>query len=80
MFIFRKICNCKNYIKTDWQHKQKELQKQLEQQKKDEELAKLMKKKIKIPIYRCAVCGRADLPYIVCWVSPYIARYEERDG
>jgi hypothetical protein len=26
-------------------------------------------------IWRCGVCGRADKPYIACWVAPYIVRY-----
>uniref|UniRef100_A0A7S0VPX4 AAA+ ATPase domain-containing protein n=1 Tax=Hemiselmis tepida TaxID=464990 RepID=A0A7S0VPX4_9CRYP len=27
-------------------------------------------------IWRCGVCGAADKPYIVCWVAPFIVRYE----
>ena len=29
-----------------------------------------------VPIWRCAVCGRADLPYVACWVAPYVVRYD----
>ena len=28
------------------------------------------------PIWRCGVCGRADKPWIACYVAPYIVRYE----
>jgi hypothetical protein len=27
-------------------------------------------------IWRCAACGRADLPHVVCWVAPFVLRYE----
>ena len=30
------------------------------------------------PIWRCAVCGRADMPYIACYVAPFIVRYQKR--
>jgi hypothetical protein len=29
------------------------------------------------PIWRCGVCGRADKPWIACYVAPFIVRYEE---
>jgi SpoVK/Ycf46/Vps4 family AAA+-type ATPase len=41
-------------------------------------LAKKGKKLALVPIWRCAVCGAADMPYIACYVSPYIVRYDER--
>ena len=34
------------------------------------------KKKLRA-IWRCGVCGRADKPYIACYVAPFIVRYEE---
>ncbi len=43
------------------------------------EKAKKLKTKTRVPIWRCGVCGRADQPYIACYVAPYIVRYEERD-
>jgi rubrerythrin len=63
----------------DWQGMQKEVEDLLEAAEKEQQQAKLMKRKSMIPIWRCAVCGRDDKPYIACWVSPYIVRYEERD-
>ena len=29
------------------------------------------------PIWRCGVCGRADKPWIACYVAPFIVRYEK---
>jgi hypothetical protein len=29
------------------------------------------------PIWRCAVCGRANKPWIACYVAPYIVGYEQ---
>ena len=37
------------------------------------------KKQTMQPIWRCAVCGRADQPYIACFVAPYIVRYQSVD-
>ena len=31
-----------------------------------------------VPIWRCGVCGRADMPYIACYVQPYIVRYDRK--
>ena len=28
------------------------------------------------PIWRCGVCGQADMPYIACYVAPFIVRYD----
>ena len=53
-----------------WLQKQKELQ---------EKMAELKKKRLR-PIWRCGVCGRANLPYIVCYVAPGIVGYDEVDG
>ena len=51
-----------------WQDAQMELERQIQQQKQKTMGAK--------PIWRCAVCGRANKPYIACWVAPYIVGYE----
>lgn len=58
-----------------WQMAQKNVQKEMK--KAREKMAK--KGKQVVPIWRCRVCGRADLPYIACYVDPYIARYEEQE-
>ena len=52
-----------------WQDAQKQLEKQLQAQKQKKMGAR--------PIWRCAVCGAANLPHIVCWVAPYIVGYEK---
>jgi rubrerythrin len=36
-----------------------------------------VKTKKRQAIWRCGVCGRADKPYIACFVAPYIVRYDE---
>eukprot|EP00798_Chlamydomonas_sp_ICE-L_P020756 gene20756-27576_t len=52
-----------------WQAAQQELQKELEKQRAQKESL------TQEPIWRCAVCGRADMPWIACWVAPYIVGY-----
>ena len=52
-----------------WQDAQKQLEKQIHAQKQ-----KMMGAR---PIWRCAVCGAANLPHIVCWVAPDIVGYEK---
>eukprot|EP00039_Didymoeca_costata_P004217 m.71998 g.71998 ORF g.71998 m.71998 type:complete len:1128 (-) comp12295_c1_seq1:71-3454(-) len=54
----------------DWN---KSYKKMYEELKKQEKLQKTLKRR---PIWRCGVCGRADKPYIVCYVAPFIVRYE----
>jgi SpoVK/Ycf46/Vps4 family AAA+-type ATPase len=61
----------------EWQTKQLDVQDKLKEEKQERELAKKQKRKALVPIWRCAVCGRADLNYIFCYVSPYIVRYDE---
>jgi hypothetical protein len=51
-----------------WQSAQEELQEKLLELKKQVVGAR--------PLWRCAVCGRADKPWIVCYVAPYICGYE----
>ena len=46
----------------------------LAEEVREVEVAK--KTKRQVAIWRCAVCGRADQPYIACYVAPYIVRYE----
>ncbi len=55
-----------------WQTNQKQMRKQLEQHERDKASGK---QKLR-PIWTCAVCGRANLPHVACWVAPYIVRYE----
>eukprot|EP00981_Chlorochromonas_danica_P011845 scaffold4308_cov162-Ochromonas_danica.AAC.4 len=62
-----------------WQGDQHKVQEEMEKQKEEEKLALKQKRKALVPIWRCGVCGRADKPYIACYVQPYIVRYEERD-
>ena len=62
-----------------WQQNQEDIRDKLNEQAKEVAKAKLEKRKAMVPIWRCAVCGRADLPYIACFVSPYIVRYQEVD-
>jgi SpoVK/Ycf46/Vps4 family AAA+-type ATPase len=54
-----------------WQVSQRKMLEKLEQQETD---AASGKQKLQA-IWRCAVCGRDDKPFVVCWVSPYIVRY-----
>jgi hypothetical protein len=58
-------------LKT-WQTNQKRVHEQLRQHEFEK---KAGKQKLRA-IWRCAVCGRADKPWVACWVSPYIVRYE----
>lgn len=62
-----------------WQGDQAEVRKLLEEQKEKERMAKAQKRKAMVPIWRCGVCGRADMPYIACYVAPFIVRYDERE-
>jgi replication-associated recombination protein RarA len=64
-----------------WQNKQSKINKIRESVKEKQKKRALQgKQKSLVPIWRCAVCGRADQPYIACYVSPFIVRYEERDS
>ena len=49
----------------------------MKEQEKEIKLAKADRRKALVPIWRCSVCGRADKPYIACYVAPFILRYEE---
>jgi hypothetical protein len=50
-----------------------EAQRQLEEQVQEARRRRLR------PIWRCGVCGRADKPFIACYVAPYIVRLEAVD-
>jgi len=63
----------------EWQKKQGDVEDKVAEMEKEKALAKQEKRKALLPIWRCAVCGRADMPYIVCYVSPYICEYREVD-
>jgi hypothetical protein len=52
-----------------WQKAQKKLKRMVEETK-----TKIVGAR---PIWRCAVCGQANKPWIVCYVAPYIADYEQ---
>ncbi len=45
----------------------------LQEQLKDAEMRRMQGQR---SILRCAVCGRADKPWIAYWVAPYIVAYE----
>jgi hypothetical protein len=62
-----------------WKEDQREMLLTLEEAEKELEKMKLTKKRGRVPIWRCGVCGRADKTYIACYVAPYVVRYEERD-
>ena len=61
----------------EWQKMQLDVREKMEEQEKEVELAKAQNRKALVPIWRCGVCGRADKPYIACFVQPFIVRYEE---
>ena len=62
-----------------WQSDQANVRLKLQEQKREQQRAKKEKRKALVPIWRCAVCGLADQPFIACYVSPYVVRYEEVD-
>ena len=61
-----------------WQSKQRRLFQFKDATDKATQRAIARGKKVLVPIWRCAVCGQADQPYIACYVSPFIVRYEPR--
>ena len=62
-----------------WQFAQEDVREKMEEQEKEVQQAKAEKRKALLPIWRCGVCGRADKPYIACYVQPFIVRYQECD-
>lgn len=63
----------------EWQKNQQKMLITLNDAERELANMKKTKKRGRVPIWRCAACGRANQPYIVCYVSPYVVRYEERD-
>lgn len=63
----------------EWQQKQRKTLTTLEELENEMATMKKTKRRGRVPIWRCGVCGQADKPYIVCWVQPYVVRYEERE-
>lgn len=63
----------------DWQVMQESVEEQMLAQEQEQERAKAERRKAMLPIWRCGVCGRADKPWIACYVAPFIVRYEEVD-
>ena len=63
----------------EWQVMQENVEEQMHAQEIEQEKAKAERRKAMLPIWRCGVCGRADKPWIVCYVAPFIVRYEEVD-
>lgn len=55
---------------TEWQGMQKDLEATIEKEKQKSKVVGTR------PIWRCGVCGRADKPWIACYVAPFIVRYE----
>ena len=66
-------------LMTRWRGEQAKLREILRKHEEEVAVAKAHKKKMLVPIWRCGVCGRADQPYIACYVAPFVVRYEERD-
>lgn len=60
----------------EWQERYGSVEEGLRQQ--EEETAKAHKegRMAMVPIWRCAACGRADKPWIACYYSPFIVRYQ----
>ena len=58
---------------ASWRKAQLDVRREMEREK-ERQLTKGASMKA---IWRCGVCGRADKPFIVCWVAPYIVRYEK---
>ena len=55
----------------EWQSAHKDLEKELTEQA-------IKTKTLGVrPIWRCGVCGRADKPWIACYVAPFIVGYEK---
>lgn len=72
------ITGAQNLLR-DWQANQAKVEDKVREQEEETALAKKQKRKALLPIWRCAVCGRADLNYIFCYVSPYVVRYDYVD-
>lgn len=58
---------------TKWQGLQQDLEAMIEKEKQKTRVVGTR------PIWRCGVCGRADKPWIACYVAPFIVGYEHVD-
>jgi SpoVK/Ycf46/Vps4 family AAA+-type ATPase len=67
----KKVCN--------WREKQLDVQRLIEEQEEEQELARKQKRKAKVPIWQCQACGRACKPFIVCHYMPRVIGYSEID-
>jgi hypothetical protein len=67
------------HLLREWQESHATVREKLVEQEEEKAKAKLQNRKALVPIWRCGVCGRADKPYIACYVRPFIVRYEEVD-
>ena len=63
----------------EWQQHQDGVEEKEAEMEAEKAKARQEKRKALLPIWRCAVCGRANMPYIACYVSPYICEYREVD-
>mmetsp|Transcript_9221 Transcript_9221/g.19742 ORF Transcript_9221/g.19742 Transcript_9221/m.19742 type:complete len:458 (+) Transcript_9221:186-1559(+) len=54
-----------------WQTLQEDLEAMIEREKEKKKTLGAR------PIWRCGVCGRADKPWIACYVAPFIVGYEK---
>lgn len=61
-----------------WSGDQAKVREELRRQREEEQRAEEEGREALVPIWRCGVCGRADQPYIACYVAPFIVRYEKR--
>ena len=61
----------------EWQKEIETRKKEEQETEEEKEKAKKEKRMATVPIWRCAVCGRADKPWIACYVRPYIVKYTE---
>lgn len=60
----------------EWRRRYGSVEEGLRAQEEEQAQAKAQGRMAMVPIWRCAVCGRADKPWIACYVSPFIVRYE----
>ena len=58
---------------TKWQNLQEDLEEMIEKEKQKSKIVGTR------PIWRCAVCGQADKPWIVCYTAHFIVGYENVD-
>jgi rubrerythrin len=64
---------------AEWQQARGSVEDQLHEQDREMEDALAEGRQAVCPIWRCRVCGRADKPYIACYVAPYIVGYASFD-